>query len=296
MPNTVAVGQDSDATTSKRNSGILSLGRTLRKAAAFVRRDFFIETSYKFQFLFNFFQIFFIVISFHFLSRLIGSDFAGTHLKKYGGDYFAFALIGIAIANFLSVGLTSFTQNIRTAMTQGSFEAMMVSPTAPTVIILFSSLWQFLFESIRLAIYLLIGVFLFKVQLVHPNYPAAVVVLILTVFAFASLGLITASILVVLKRGDPINWVYVSLSSLLGGVLFPITMLPPWLKAISYVFPITYSLQSIRLALLKGASFHELLPNILALLIFSAIVFPISVIVCGRMIRKGKELGSLSSY
>jgi ABC-2 type transport system permease protein len=269
---------------------------SFKKALAFIKRDFFIETSYKFQFTFRFIDIFITVTSFYFLSKLIGDDFAKTHLAAYGGDYFSFVLVGIAFSNFLHIGLVNFVFNIRKAMTEGSLEAMLCTPTKPVVIVMLSSIWQFLFESLRVFIYLLLGLLLFGITFLNPNYLGALIILILTIAAFGSLGIISASIIMVLKRGDPINWIFSSVSSLLGGVLFPITILPAWLKTVSYLLPITHSLNGVRLALLQGYSMSELAPEITALVVFSIIVLPLSILICNKMTRKAKVLGNLSNY
>ena len=83
---------------------------------------------------------------------------------------------------------------------------------------------------------------------------------------------------------------------MLGGVYYPITVLPEWLQRFSYVLPITYSLEGMRLALLRGYSWRQLSPNIYALIVFSVIMLPISVLVFRYAIRKAKMDGSLAQY
>lgn len=128
------------------------------------------------------------------------------------------------------------------------------------------------------------------------NLPAALLVLILTVLVFSSLGILSASFVMVLKRGDPVTWMFNGLSTLLGGVYYPITVLPDWLQAISRLLPVTYALEAMRLALLQGASFAELWPNILALLIFGVTLLPASLLIFRYAVRRAKEDGSLTHY
>jgi ABC-type multidrug transport system permease subunit len=65
-----------------------------------------------------------------------------------------------------------------------------------------------------------------------------------------------------------------SVSTLLGGVLYPITVLPIWLQIFSYLLPITYSLRGMRHALLQGYSLAALSLDILALAMFSVVLLP----------------------
>ncbi len=100
----------------------------------------------------------------------------------------------------------------------GTLEAMLVTPTKVDTIVVSSSLWDYLFATFRILIFLLLGVFLFGVNMSDANLFAAMIILILTIFCFSSLGIISASFTMVFKRGDTVNWVFGSVSALLGGV------------------------------------------------------------------------------
>jgi ABC-2 type transport system permease protein len=62
------------------------------------------------------------------------------------------------------------------------------------------------------------------------------------------------------------------------------------------MFPITYSLRAIRLSLLQGAGFNEVAGDLLALVIFSAVTLPISLVVFRYAVQRAKKDGSLSYY
>ena len=269
--------------------------RIYKKALNFVKRDFILATSYRFAFLLQLFGILFSVLTFYFLAQMFG-DAAIPYLEPYGGDYFSFVLIGIAFSTYLTTGLTSFSGSIRNEQMMGTLEAMLVTPTKTSLIIIFSSLWNFIFASIRVLAYLLIGVFLFDVNMSNANLVGALITLILTIICFSSLGIISASFIMVLKQGDPINWAFSALSGLLGGVFYPITVLPQWLQMFSYILPITYSLNAMRLALLQGYSLEALAPDILALMLFSVVMLPFSIMAFRYAVRRAKVDGSLTQY
>lgn len=273
----------------------------LRKPLAFLKKDFLTEISYRFSFVLQFMSIFFSVVMFYFVAQLLGeSPTLQQKLGDYGGDasqsYFAFVLIGIAFSNYLSVGLTSFSSSIRAEQMIGTLEAMLVTPTRLSNIVVSSSLWSFAFTSIQVAVYLLIGGLFFGVDFGNANPLPALTALILTVIAFSSLGIISASFIMIFKRGDPIAWVIATSSTLLGGVYYPITILPEWLQTLSYIFPITYALRAIRMSLLKGAGFYDVGGDLLALVIFSVIMIPISLFVFRYAVARAKRDGSLAYY
>jgi ABC-2 type transport system permease protein len=267
----------------------------LHKAIAFLRRDFKTELSYRFSFLLNLAGISFSVIMFYYIAKLFGKA-ASPYLADYGGDYFSFVIIGIAFSGYLSTSLHSFSGAIREGQMLGTLEAMMVTPTGIPAIILFSSLWSFVSTTIEVLLYLLVGVVIFGLDLGRANILSALIVMGLTILSFSPFGIVSASFIMAFKRGDPIAFFFGTGSALLGGVYYPIGILPEWMQNLSHLLPITYSLKAMRLALLKGYTIAELAPDLWALALFSAIMVPLSLLSFSYAARKAKEKGSLGQY
>ncbi|HSE84408.1 MAG TPA: ABC transporter permease [Thermodesulfobacteriota bacterium] len=268
---------------------------SIQKPLAFIQRDFINETTYRFSFLTQFFGILVSTLTFFFVAKLL-KDVGASYMKPYGGSYFSFVLIGVAFFSYLGVSLQSLSKSIREGQMLGTLEALLVTQTEIPTILVCSSLYGFLWSSFRVAVYLLLGVFAFGVDIGNANVAGALLILVLTIVSFSSLGIISASFIMVLKKGDPVSWVFTGLSSLLGGLYYPISILPDWLQSISYLLPITYSLEGMRFALLKGYSLNELLPCILPLVIFSVIMVPLSVVIFGYAVKRAKRDGTLTQY
>jgi ABC-2 type transport system permease protein len=261
---------------------------------AFLKRDFLDESSYRFSFLIQFISIFMSAGMFFFIAKLVDQASISS-LSVLDGGYFPFALIGLAFSAYFSTGLTSFSSSLRQAQTTGTLEAMLTSPTQVSTIIISSSLWSYVMTTFRAALYLLVGIVL-GMDISHANLLSAVVILALTIAAFNGIGILAASFIMVLKRGDPINWLINSLSSLLGGVYYPVQLLPAWLQPISKLIPLTYSLDALRKALLEGAPLTDLGVEILALLAFSCLLLPVSLAAFRFALRRARTDGSLTHY
>ncbi len=268
---------------------------SLRKPWGFIKRDLNLFLSYRFSFFLQLFGIFFSILMFFFIAQLFGKAVT-PYLESYGGDYFSFVLVGIAFSGFLGVAMSSFAGSIRQGQMMGTLEAMLVTPTRLSTILLSSSLWNFAFTSLRVILYLVVGAVFFGVDLSHVNLPAALIIQVLTILAFGSFGIISASFIMVFKQGDPLALALNTASSLLGGVYYPITVLPFWLQPLSHLLPITYSLRAMRHAVLQGYSLRALAPDILVLALFSVILLPLSLIVFRLAIRKAKLDGSLAQF
>ncbi len=171
----------------------------------------------------------------------------------------------MALHDYLATSLDAFSRSIRESQLAGTLEALLSTQTSLPTIILSSSTYPFLWTSLGVVLYLVLGVELFEVQLTSGNWAAAVLILILAVIVFCSLGILSASFIMVFKRGSPIGWLFGGLSWLLGGVLYPVTVLPEWLQQVSRLLPITYAIEGMRAALLQAVSWPELWSNFVPL-------------------------------
>lgn len=267
----------------------------LEKLAAFLRKDLKLFTSYKLSFLMTFLGIIISVTTFYYIGRLFGKS-ANPYLVSYKTEYFPFVLIGIAFSTYLTTSLQTFSDNIRGSQTTGVLESMLVSPSSVTEIIMGMSIWDFMFASIRILIYLLVGTLFFGVTFNNPNILAAILILGLTILCFSSIGIMSAGFILIFKRGEPIGWFIGSLTGLFGGVFFPIEVLHPKLQFISHILPVTYALRGLRYALLAGHSFRALLPDIMVLAGFCIALLPLAILIFKYTLRHVKEDGSLVHY
>lgn len=278
---------------------------TLRVAArhgvhtmsAFLRRDWQIERSYRAAFVMQFGSVFLTMGVFYFIAMLFGEG-AAPYLAQYGGNYFAFVLLGVAFGSYFGVGLSSFASSIREAQTTGTLEAMLTTPTPLGWIIVSSSLWSYALTTFKVLVYLAGGALLASGAFAGgwESYAVGITVLALTVLTFSSLGVLAASFIMVLKRGDPVTWLFSALSTLLGGVYYPPEVLPSWMQTLAALFPVTYALRALRLALLQGAGFAQVAGDLLALTGFSVVLLPVSLWAFGVAVRLARRDGSLTHF
>lgn len=266
------------------------------KVLASLKRDLLFETSYKLQFAFQIVSTFFGLISFFFLSTLVDSEASREHLEPYGCDYFTFVLVGIAFLRFFNVGMVSFTTILRQYMTIGVLEAMMATRTRPAAVLLYSLVWPFCSESIKTLLFLLVGGWLLGADLRFPDLLALALTLLLVVVVFSSLGLAFASFILLFKRGDPLTWALSSASQLLGGVLFPVTVLPGWLERLAFFLPITHALEVLRHVLIGGASIGEMGAPLLTLAGFAVVLVPAAWLCVSWGLDRAKVVGGLAEY
>ena len=273
----------------------MNLRLACRKIAVLFQRDLTVARSYRFAFLMQLFEILLGVAAFYYLSRFIQSPQLTQSLPQ-GGNYFAFALIGVAFFDYLGVALNTFDWSLEEARLNGTLESLVVTQTPLPVILAGSALYPFAAMSLRTAGYLAWGVLLFGFPAAQANWFGAVMILIASILSFVGLGVLSASYTLVFKRGNPVKWIFLGVSGLVSGIMYPVRVLPAALQWIARFVPTTYSLEAMRAALLGHAPMSELWPAIRALLAFAVVLLPISFAAFSWALRRTKITGTLTHF
>jgi ABC-2 type transport system permease protein len=217
-------------------------------------------------------------------------------LSAYGGDYFPFVLIGMAVSCYQGAGLKIITESMREEQSAGTLEPVFSTPISPLSFLLASSQWDFLQVTFEVIVYLASGFLFFGLRFPSANLFGALLILLLALCAFATLGLFSAAFILKFKRGDPAAWLISTVSELLGGVYFPLSVLPGWLRPVSVLIPMTPALEGLRQTLIRGSSIREILPQLLYLSAFSILLMPLGLLAFRQALRAVKREGSLGHY
>ena len=111
---------------------------------------------------------------------------------------------------------------------------------------------RFLITSISVAVTLIIGVLFLDVQIIlsQVNWPLLLITLLVGVNMLAMMGLILASVMLLMAHH---NWglgeAVAGALYLFSGAIFPLEVLPPVMRLIGYLMPTTYWLELIRRSL-----------------------------------------------
>ena len=260
--------------------------RTLWKLRAFVKRDLAIDFRYRLSFALEFVHVMLAVAGFYFFSQLV------EHTRPQGYASFPFILVGLAVNAYMMTCFVCFSQAIKGSQPAGTLKAILTTPTSPSSFLICSSVYPFIRASVDAGAYLVAGV-LFGLPLWHVNVAAVALVFGLSLLAFSSIGIMSATFTLVFKRGDPLLWLFGSGSWLLGGVLYPVDVLPTPLQHLSNLLPITHAADGMRAALLGGASPALIVADLRALALFALIGFPASVLMFSVGVDHAKRVGTL---
>ena len=273
----------------------MSVSASFYKGWLFVKRGLLTMLSYRTALLLGTLSGFLGIIQFGLMARFMsqGNDF--PLIEQYGGDLLAYLIIGSTFTSFVGVALNSFQGAIRAEQQMGTLEHLLLADLSLGSIMLYSALWNFLNALLNAVIIFLAAVVLFNIS-ISINLLLTSLTLTLTVLSLSGIGMASAGIILVTKRGDPVGWIFTTLTGLLSGVLFPIEILPGWLKAVSMVLPTTHALKALRLTLTRHAGLQDVQSELLFLVVTMLLTFPIGLFVFQVGLKKAKRAGSLAEY
>jgi ABC-2 type transport system permease protein len=267
--------------------------RILRELWLFFWRDLSIARTYRTVFVLEAIEALFGAAMFYYVARFVDTP-ALQHALPQGGSYFAFSLVGFVFLDYLNAALDTFDRSLEDARDSGTLEHLLITQTSLPVFVAGSAIYPFVATTLRIVVYVAWAAALFGFPLGAANWLAVFAVLLVTLFAFSGLGILSASYLLLFKRGNPAKWFFLGVSSVAGGMLFPVSILPDWLQFVARLNPVTYALDAMRASLLGGAGVVALWRPLAILLLFATVLLPLSMSVFAWSLRRTKITGTLT--
>jgi ABC-2 type transport system permease protein len=164
-----------------------------------------------------------------------------------------YTVLGGGIMGMWSGLLFTSTYDIRTDRREGTLELIVGSPTSLRKVEGIRTFTNVLAGLVSLAAALLAAILIFKYSFEGVNLFAALISLLLIMFALWCIGLFLANLLAWSRlSGSIVDYLEMPIA-VLCGFMFPITILPGWLQKVSAVFSIRWGLEALQDSL-KGAA------------------------------------------
>lgn len=266
----------------------------MRAAWAILVRDFRGAWSYRFSFLVQNVSIIFTLVSLKFVATLFGGS-TPRALEQYGGDYFSFALVGAGISVLSYPAVKTFAGAIRSAQVTGTLEVMLATRTSPAVLVLSSGIYPILSACLQLVLMAVVGGVVLGAGYQLANLGLVILVLIMTIASLTGIGLMSAAFVVAFKQQEPFSGALIAASLMISGILYPTSVLPPWLGDLAPLLPITHAIALTRGLLLEGAAVPSQAVHFAALAAY-CLLLPAGLALLDAAIRWAKQTGSLAHY
>jgi ABC-2 type transport system permease protein len=191
-------------------------------------------------------------------------------------DYIGFVVVGGAMTAFWMNVLWSMSSQLYWEKEQGNLALFIITPSSMMAILLGMALGGLLATTLRALVIILLGSLFFNVQYAVSSFAQLFAVFILTMIALYGLGMMSASLYLLLSREA---WHISNLAQepiyLFSGFYFPIKSFSFWISAVASIIPLTLGLDAMRqLVFQTGPSLGFLsVPVEISILLILSIVF-----------------------
>jgi ABC-2 type transport system permease protein len=150
---------------------------------------------------------------------------------------------------------------------RGTMESLLATPVQPLEVMIGKLAPFVIVGMIQAALILIIGRVLFGVPMAG-GWPGLILGTTLFIIGSLGLGFLISTLTRTQLQAMQLSVFYLLPSILLSGFMFPFRGMPDWAQWIGTLMPVTHFLRIVRGALLKGQSFADMGPSLLALAVF----------------------------
>jgi len=212
-----------------------------------------------------------------------------------GKDMVMYLAVGAIVWGFLAVLFHEISESVAWERWEGTIEYTFMAPVRRFTHLFGSCLFAVGYGILRSGILLSCIVLFFGLSLGNANLFAAFVILLVSGLSFIGLGLVAAVLpLLSTERGAYATHIFEAALLLISGVYYEIDVLPRWLRPLSVISPATYTLRSMRKAILEGSSLQELWPTIVFLLVIGILLIPGGLFIFHQAEMHAKRAGKLT--
>jgi ABC-2 type transport system permease protein len=258
---------------------------------ALLRRDYAITRSYRLAFASDLVLGAVNLAVFFFISETFSN--ASTAALQGAPSYFAFAAVGVAITVVIQGASIGLAQRVREEQLTGTLEALVVQPVSAAELSLGLAGFPFLFATARAVLYLALAAPWLDLGSAATSWPGVAVMFLATAGAVTSIGVALGAMVLIFKRSEGLVVLVTFALGALGGALFPVSVLPPFVESLTHLVPTRPAFDGVRAALFRG---DEWVGNALALAAFTAVALPAAIWVFSGALALTRRRGSISQY
>ena len=231
------------------------------------------------------------------VQALAGPDNSGGELfAELTGtsDYIGFVFIGIVMWTWLNTVLWQVGGTLRTEQRRGTLEPNWVTPASRLAIMFGAGLTNMISSLMTVAVSLIFCKLVWHIDLTFS--PLLGLVFLLSTAAIYGLGLIFASlVLLVRELNSAVNFVR-GMFMVFCGMTYPISVMPHWMQSVAKALPLTYSIHLIRRVGLAGAGYRDVSGAFWILFAFAASLLIGGYVLFITMDRIVSRKGTLGQY
>ncbi len=200
---------------------------------------------------------------------------SAQEINAHNLRYIEFLLPGLIALSIMQMAVFSVAFVFTQYKEKGVLKRLLATPMKPIHFVLSNAIVRLMISIAQAAIFIIIGLVLFKVHVVG-SYFLLFVVVALGAFTFLGLGFTISGLA---KTTDAVP-VFANLTvfpmMFLGGTFFAVDSMPGWLQVIAHALPLTFFSDAVREIMTKGTGIAGLGTDFLGLIVWSAILYTLA--------------------
>ncbi|HZS14534.1 MAG TPA: ABC transporter permease [Candidatus Dormibacteraeota bacterium] len=205
-----------------------------------------------------------------------------------------YLLAGALLWSYLSLIFMEVAYAIGIERWEGTIEYTFMAPVRRTTHLMGVWCATVIYGLVRTAVVIAVIVPLFHIDLHGVNGWSVLVILLVATLPLAAIGIMVAIMpLLAPEKGEQMSISIQGVFLLVSGVYYPVSVLPQPLHALGLASPLTYVLDGIRDALLRGRSVGDMLPMLGMLVLSGLVLIPVALWLFSRAEQRAKRLGLL---
>jgi ABC-type polysaccharide/polyol phosphate export permease len=267
---------------------------SVRAAIELTRASWRTSKSYRLSFALSFVSLVVTIIPVYFVANAL-QPFMASVIAEEAREYFGFVLLGTVVLAIVSPALSSFASAVSGGLSSGFFEALLVTPTPLPALLAGQAGYAFLWALARVGL-LIVAALALGVDVHWLRLPEAMLALTLAIASYSGLGLLAAAMVVSFRTNAAIPQAVLVLSTVLGGVYFPTSVLPPAIAPIADWVPLTPALRAFRQTLLMGYPLTGVAGDLVSASVIAAVCLTVGMIAVRWAFAYARRAGSLAQY
>jgi len=255
-----------------------------------MRRDAVTFLSYRAQIVSQFLAPLFSITLFYYISHVLVRRTFNTP-----GGYFGFVVVGLAIIQILTITLGVLPMSARQELISGNIERFLVSAHGPLSCLFGTMLFPMLNAVVIGALTLAMAGLIFGLP-VAATAPLAIPVAVLGTVAFMPFACLLVAGVMMFKQVASASAFLVAAITLVGGLYFPVVLLPAEIRWMSQVQPFTPAADMMRNLLVGTPLGEPAWVDLAKLAGFAIVLLPLGALLMRAAIRHGQRIGTIVEY
>lgn len=191
-------------------------------------------------------------------------------------NYKTYMVPGILVVLVTMIGAFLSGMNVVKEKEIGTIEQLNVTPIKKYQFIIGKLMPFWIIGIGELAFGLLLGIIIFKIPLLGNPL---VIFMLASVYLVVVLGmgLLISTLSNTQQQAMFIAWFILVLFTLMGGVFTPVESMPAWAQMIAYFNPVAQFNRAMRMIMLKGSGFKDVLPTLYFFLVYATVMMSLAV-------------------